>query len=842
MNKLIVSTLCLLGAACGLGAQNVVKDTLEVGKGVAYTPASLLQGQLSGVRVSSIDGNPNGALNVNIRGINTIHGDSQPLWILDGAILNTNLNANLDAFWQLGEASYTSPLNNLGFLSAYEIESIEVLKDASATAIYGDKGANGVVIIKTKLPKKGERNILWRSNVGIDVADRPAKPQAVPGMGTVVDNYAMGLNDPFHVGISHNHTLGVSGFAAQTAYNVSGFIRNVNGVADASGQMTGGLAINLETKANSVLWFGLNSFVSYGTVSNTAGTAYFGAPSTMLLARYPSLYPGDTFKGWKEDYDDDSEDYRAVTSMFIQVNFTPAFYLRANVGVDFQSNNRRIWYGKGTSFGLDSNGAAGFLSSSLFSYNGDVHLVYNRFLGEHHLVADLGVEALGNINKLNTMNGLDFANHSLRAMGLSLMGSKAHPRWFGQSYNQQGAALRLTYDYKDIAGADAVVRADVTRRYGDWKPMIFPGLNAWVNLGKFVLPQDFAVSSLKLTAGYGAAGREYYVPYERFGEYMRGGYPIVPDEGTPFFEGLNRLRSSEWNVGAKAGLLGDRINIAAKYYEKKTDDHFFMYRFGRLDSVSGFWYYIDREDMFERLSSIDNRGFEFDFDARIIDRKEMTWTVFGNATVSANQIARIEPIDARGNFVGSNMYVNANVRGAQVSSLYGYDLDKNGAFVDYVPDGILTDVDKKILGNTLPKFYGGLGSSFRYGRATVDVLLNAATGFSIANLNRLQADGLNFDSDRDGTLDSYELTKDYVERGDYLRLSRLGVSYVIPVSVGALKGLKLSASALNLFTVSKYGGWNPDVNSFGASTLSYGLDYGSYPAVRTFVLGVSANF
>ncbi len=839
--------MCLFWAVCGLGAQNVVKDTLEVGKAVAYTPANLLQGQMSGVRVSSIDGNPNGAINVNIRGLNTVHGDSQPLWIIDGAVLSTSLNSNLDAFWQYGEESYSAPLNNLGFLSAYEIESIEVLKDLSATALYGDRGANGVIIVKTKLPTKGERNILWRSNVGIDVVDRPAKPGNPGTLGTVMDAYAMGVTDPFKMGIFHNHTLGVSGFAAQTAYNVSGFFRTLDGIAPGIGNTVGGMAINFETKANSVIWFGLNTFLSYGHLSNTAGTSYFGHPSVMMLARYPSFFPGDTPEGWEADYDDDSEDYRSVSSMYMQVNFTPAFYLKATMGVDFQNNNRRIWYGNGTAFGAASNGAAGFLSSTMFNYNGDVTLYYSRFFGsDHQLNLDLGVEAVGNIDKFNIMNGLDFFSHDLRAMGLSLMGSKARPRRFAQNYTQEGARFHFTYKYKDIAGLDGLVRADVTRRYDDWNPMIFPGVNAWFDLGKVAIPENPIVSSLKLTAGYGAAGREYYVPYERFGEYLRGDYPIIPNEGTPFFEGLNRLRSTEFNIGAEAGLLDGRILLAAKYYDKKTEDKFFMYRFGKLDDITGnntgWWYWVPRETMFTRDSGIDNRGLEFDLSARIIDSKEMAWTVFANATVNVNQISKIEPVDARGKDIGSNMYVNANIRGYQVGALYGYDLDDTGAFVDYVPDGRITEVDKKVLGNAMPKFYGAFGTTFRYGRATLDLLCNAATGFSIANLNRLHAAGANFDSDNDGVLDAYELTPNFVERADYFRISRLGVSYDIPFTIGALKGVKVSATALNLLTCSKYSGWNPDVNCFGVSTLSNGVDYGAYPAVRTFVLGVSANF
>ena len=177
INKLAVAIMLL--SPMFLSAKTVVVDTLGGAKSIAASPADLLRGEVSGVRVSALDGSPNGHINMNIRGLNTLRGDSQPLYIVDGAVIGSSVNHNLNAFYLSGGTTingdqlpdysgkyYTSPLGNFNWLNSYEIESVEVLKDLSATSRYGMQGANGVVIIKTRKPVSGSRNMWVQSNVG----------------------------------------------------------------------------------------------------------------------------------------------------------------------------------------------------------------------------------------------------------------------------------------------------------------------------------------------------------------------------------------------------------------------------------------------------------------------------------------------------------------------------------------------------------------------------------------------------------------------------------------------------------------------------------------------------
>ena len=174
--------------------------------------------------------------------------------------------------------------------------------------------------------------------------------------------------------------------------------------------------------------------------------------------------------------------------------------------------------------------------------------------------------------------------------------------------------------------------------------------------------------------------------------------------------------------------------------------------------------------------------------------------------------------------------MNILSEGYPVGSLFGYQDNPEGGFKDLNGDGEITDADKIVLGNTLPLVSGAIGSSVSYGDFTIDFMLDGAAGHCVANLNKVIAEGRTKLSDR------------YVEKADFLRLSRLSLEYRVPVSWYRIKALKVQLSATNLFTITGYKGWNPDVNCFGSTVLSNGVDYGSYPAVRTIALGVSATF
>lgn len=817
--------MALLGGAfLPASAQSVVVDSLEFDKALATSPATLLEGQVAGVRISGIDGNINEPVNATIRGINALHGDSQPLWIIDGAIVTNSFNQNKDAFFQFGEDSYTAPLNALAYINEYDIEKVEVVKDLSAAAIYGAKGANGVILVTTKTPRKEGFFVNWRSNVSFShnrINNRTLFPDVAQ-----ID------------GFSHNHYIGLSGMKGQTKFSVNGYFRRTEGVLEGNNATYGGLRTSFDTKANSVVWFGMNAMVGLGKMSSIAGTSYFGQPSLTINMRNGGFFPIDTKEGWKSDYDDNMDDRRATASAYLTLNFTKSLSLKIDGGLDYSNNNRYIWYGNGTSFGFAQNGAASVMGTSIFKYNGKANLSWNRFFNnDHHVVVNAGADVYGNMDKFNTINGTDFFSHLLRARGISLAASKQINHKFDHSYFTWGFFANAAYDYKGIAGASLTFRADNTPRYDDKKLNMYKGVDAFFDIRKAFFSDSKAVSALKLKAGYGEAGKEQYVPYGMYGQYISGTYPAVDADLQMFYEGLNRVRSSEWHAGLELGFISDRINLGISYYDKSTADSFNAYCFGKYDG-SYYWEYSDRTDAFSRTSRIANRGIEYDVKAVIFDNPNFKWTAYTNGAYNVNQMTEVDVADTYGRTVGKNLVVNATALGQPAGALYGYRTGADGEILDITGDGFINEYDKAIIGNTIPKFHGGIGTTFNFYGFTVDILGTGAFGHKILDLNSAL-----FEGGEPFITTEYFISDKYVKSGDFFSLRRISLGYTFKFKKESfLKSLNINGSINNLFTASAYKGWDSDVNCFGTSILSNGIDYGSYPTPRSFVLGVSLNF
>lgn len=820
MNRRIL-TFSVLALLAGTQAYAQFTDSLGFSTAAASNASELLRGRVSGVRVSSIDGNPSGLVNVHIRGLNSLRSDNQPLWIVDGAMVSNDLNDNIDAFWQYGERNYTAPLNPLSFLSAADIESIEVLKDASATAIYGARGANGVIIINTRKSAPVGKRFSFDANAGVNT------------YGNVTGR----------ISALHNYRAAIDGRNGNTAYNISATFRHNAGYMSGCNSNYGSVKANFNSQANKVVWFGFNTLFSIGQSSSTTGVAYFGAPSYNLAVRDGALSPGMSTSLWEENYDDDSMDYRAVSSALLTLNITDNLKVKASAGIDFQDNSRYVWYGDGLPLGsIDEDnvggGAAAILTAMIINYNGKVELNYNRyFAGVHHVSADAGFEALGYISKFNTMNKRDFATHELRAKGLNLGNSPINNRIFPRDYARQAVFARVAYSFGKIFGMDATYRYGRTPRYKGLVDDRYPAVNVWVDLHESFFRDFRTVSSLHLKGGYGISGKEKYVPFELFSNYLSGGW-FIPENGTEsFYDGMDRLRTKEFNVGVDAGFLSDRFRLGVSFYDRETTDTFEMFCNGAKFADASYWGWRDPSVVFDRVSSIANQGFEFDFNGTLMKTSKLRWTLSANLSCNVNQVASSNPEDFAGKKVGQNLFCTCNTVGLPVSSLFGYKTDASGNIVDVTGEGIISSSDKVVLGNSIPVWSGGLQTVLAVGRLRFEMLVDGAAGHSIANVNELVKDGFR---DSSGQI---ALSGKYIERGDYLRLSEVGVGYDVPIGrIKWLKGLNVRLSAHNLATLTSYSGWNPDVNSFGVSTLANGYDYGSYPLNRSVILGVSLKF
>ncbi len=813
MNKKLYVILLVAAFSSPLYAGGEIKDTTGLSTLTSDNITELLRGRLPGVRVSAVDNNPNGLLNVHIRGINSLRSDNQPLWIVDGVALSGALNDNLDAFWQYGEKSYTAPLSPIAFLSPDDIESIEVLSDISATAIYGSRGANGVIIVKTKSGAPESLKILLSSQMGV----------------ITNASFASGPR------MSHRHRVSVSGGAKNTKYSFAASLRDERGALPRNGSLYGNLLADYETQTNKTIWFGVKANITVGTTSNLAGTAYLGSSSYLLALRDPAFSPGTSAQQWLDDYDDNSLDFRGLISTYLQFNLLRNLHLRIEGGTDLQAFDRTIWYGLHTDLGAISEqnlsgGAASVLSSSLFSYNGRAILDYQTYFAiDHRLSLRVAADAQGYANHFNTMNGRDFVSHQLRGKSLNLMASLPQNHLFRSRYFLWGSDAYLHYDWKEIVGLNATFRYDAAPKYTQFGKNMYPAAEAYVNYRWF-----------RLSGGYGISGRHSYIPYELSGKYLTGDW-THPDPGTEsFIDGVERLRTTEWHVKAQVSVLKDRLKAGLCYYDRNTSDLFSMYSFASAPTTtsSGTFYRWVKDPalIFSRESKIANRGFELNIEATPVEIGNWRWALSFNGAYNINRLTSSNVEDYRGRVVGHDIYCSVNVVGEPVSSLYGYRSDASGNYLDTTGEGRITTADKLLLGRTVPLLTGGASTVVQWKNLSAEIALDYAAGFNIANIAALV---------KDGVVDSYGdvvLSSRYVEKGDFCRIDYIGLKWHLPFQYKWLHALDFSLAVKNPVVFTGYSGWNPDVNSFGISALSNGFDYGSYPLTRTILLGVKVNF
>lgn len=581
----------VLSVSYGGYAQNLVIDTLETDKASSISPEQLLKGRVSGLFVQEDNGGLNALRNALIRGVNSLHGSSAPLWIIDGAIMSSVQGEQLDMFWQDKFAGMSSDqsLSTMDGLNLYDIESIEVLKNVSATAIYGELGANGAIIIKTKRQKEGNA-VEVRSNFGT----------SFPGF------------------INNNSVAFASG-NNRSDYRLSVFFRGVASSPLYETNNFGGAAFTLNTKAGSRVDMGLSARVSIGNQNSTV--------------------PED----WRTDYDDQCQNIRTTDNFYFNFKIFEGLYWRSNLSADYQVNSRNTWYGQGTPFGQAVNKAAGISVASKLFATAKTSLEYTVMqLVDHKLSASAGGEVYYSDTKFNTLNGTNILISQLKSLGFGYRESADDAALYRKSLPQFGLYGKVSYVYKKYAGLELLSRFDRTVRYEDqW--IWYPSATAFVDFKELFFADGKLVSDLKLDVGYGRAGNNRYVPYYMFPKYTDGEIPSFSRDAEAFLDGWQNVISQEYNAGVHAGFLEGRVNVSATWYSKRTDDVLTLFQFGQLDETSQLWKYAPRSAPSEYSGVVTNNGVEVDIDALVLNFKNFKWNLGVNAAYNKTNLNALFP-------------------------------------------------------------------------------------------------------------------------------------------------------------------------------------------------------
>lgn len=705
---------------------------------VAFSPAEMIEGEVAGVRVTSpwATDNPLSAASVDIRGLNTIHGDNQPLYVIDGVIIGGDFDRTISPFWNYPGFLPAESTNPIFQLNAADIESIEVLKDASATAIYGSRGANGVIIINTVRK----------------VADKREISLGVSG-GAITSGSTFG-------GFIQNHNVKFCANNNGSILNISGSFAQMQDNGIRKGQDGGNIRMNFCTSPGRTVQFGANATASMGGFNNG---------STEM-----------------EDTEDYGKRYSGLASAFATVNITKWLRWTTTGGFDFRTVNRYFWYGNGNEKGLLYNGLASIVSHAGINGNVKTELAVNRYFSEiHHLQASAAFEWQVQHSDYNTMASNDFYTHELKAKSINLANSALNVHRYFADWNHIAAYGTLSYDCGNYAGIRASFRGDNTRRYDDSRFTLYPAADAWISLSDILFPESKVVSSLRLEGGWGITGNEQSMPYAYIGDSITGDYPQVDVDGEPYYEGLFRLRTTEWHAGATLGFFGGRLELEAEYYRRANEDGFDVYSFG--DIKAGRWGYSARSLQQERTTKINNRGLEVGINVIPVRTKNVEWTLSANASYNENQITALYYGDTKGHDAAPGLYYTANILGHSAGSLFGYMIGDDNYYVDVTRDGKITDADRVWLGNAVPKFQGGAGTSLRCKDFTLDVLGSWAADYNAVNLEKMIEEGQTL------------LTGRYIYRADHFRLAKVSLSYDIPLKSKTISGLRVSLSGHNLF-------------------------------------------
>ena len=773
MKKRFTLLLFALVLSYNVVGQNSIADSQNLTNMTSGTPENLLEGRVSGLWVSRTDGNPSSSIFSAIRGISTLHGGSGPLWVVDGVILSDAEAQRVNTFFRSEYAPYqqTSQLNGLSFLNLYDVESIEVLKDVSATAIYGSKGANGVILITTKSPHDKELDLRWDSNLGLEVSD-------------------MGLTPSF----SHNHNVSAHILSNRAGYSLSAYFRDKNHPVPGADEKMGGLRLKFHTHTNKLIWFGFNTNLSLGKQSSMLASSDMGA-STMGTALRKLTLPSElnSIEGWATDYDDINDQLRVTFDTYLRVNFLPVLYWETRVGADVGNNTRNHWFGLQTQLGSMKNRAAAYTVSSVQRYNIKSYLAYDmRFKYDHRLRAEVGVAFENDKNRFEINAADHFLTDALRGDGMGFRESVPHPFWLSYSLNEFAAYGTLSYSWRDVINVSTVFRADNCARYDDGEYSLYPSGTASIDFHKLFFKDATAISALTLEGSYGIAGMKRYVPYmalDRFvsqsalDEAFEANSIIVDPEDktnnvTSFFEAFARTTVSEYHVGLNTAFLSDRIRVAARWYDRRSNDRFNLYCFGNaVSDKSHVWMTCPRWDVYEETLNFINSGVEVDIAAELFRNMDINWSIQANASYN-------------------------NWSGAA-------DLEFN----------------------PLPTVLTGVGTQFTYKGFTAEVWGNGAFGHKICNLNRMYSEGLSDPTEcieNAGYFSLSNIALSYrfdIDRVKFIKSVKASVAASNIVTISEYSGLNPNVNSYAF-----------------QGNRSLGYDYGSLPTAAALMFGVSVIF
>jgi TonB-linked SusC/RagA family outer membrane protein len=860
------------------------------------SPDQLLQGKATGVQVTSNSGVPGGGIFIRVRGTNSVNAGNDPLYVVDGVFIN---NTNLITTG-LGNQV---PSNPLADINPADIESIQVLKDANATAIYGSRGANGVVIITTKRGKAGSRSRInfstyqgWsQANKKFEVVSGPqlaelenelylntgGNPATLPYPNPQNESTYDRNKDVFRTARTQDYELSFTGGNDKTTFYIGGGYFKQESIVKPSNFERYSLRLNLDHVVGKHLKIGTSNALvrTWRNVSSNDNNPV-GVINSALFPRsnlpifnadgtYAQYGNFDNHLALIDNLNNSAVGYRVINNVYGEYTIFEGLTLRSSWSIDFNDMYENNYSNPLILAGKPRGRAVSALSRDITLLNEQV-LSYRKDIGdEHNIYALIGNTIQKNTFQRTTLNGQQFPSNDFQtiASAATQTGSSA----------QSAAGLvsyfgKVNYTFRNRYSLEASVRADASSRFGANKRWgYFPSAGLSWRLGEESFIKSLNVfDELKLRGSIGLTGNQSGInDFASLGLWQAGAnYLDLPGTSPSQLanENLSWESTRQWNIGVDAGLFRNRLQVEFNYYDKYTSDLLLSVPVPRKLGYSS---------IFENFGAVSNKGFEVALTSTNVQNRDFSWSTSFNISRNINRIDKLaSPITTGSRDIfrlqeGIPLYSFWLYRQTQVNPETG-----DAEYEDVNKDGQITVADRQIVGNAWPDFQGGLTNTITYKGFDFSFFFYFEQGAKIMNMNRyfLVQGGLQRNigylpeqlerwqkpgdvtdiprlSHTGSGLNNYggtvqNLSTRQLEDGSFIRLRTLTLGYTLPQSLvtrAKLSSVRFYVQGTNLLTFTKYSGLDPEVNSQSNVANTKNFDWATVPQPRTIQVGLNLS-
>ncbi|MCY1721184.1 TonB-dependent receptor [Prolixibacteraceae bacterium Z1-6] len=900
-----------------------------------------LAGRAAGVQVTQSSGVPGSAPAVRVRGTTSLQGANEPLYVVDGFPIYAGAGSG-----NAGTAAGSSNISGIANINPNDIESIEILKDASATAIYGARAANGVILITTKSGTAGNDKISFSANYGfqsvtkkMDVMDAyqyaVLKNEAYTNEGSapvyssseleeIKNNPELGTNwqeEVFQVAPTQEYNISFTGGDRKTNYAITGGYTKQDGIIKSTDFERFSSRINLSRQMNNWLKAGthISVFRIFSNQQNVDGLGVVNGAT-----QFSPILPVYSGQGYSFLPSSSASEYTLVNDgiiinnpvatmnevvrqtqrngilgdMFLEIKITPNLTAKIKGGADISNVKNDTYLASNTNEGQGSNGNGTIRYNLNQNWLNENTISYLNVFGEHSVSAVAGVTYQENIFEYVSGSSQGFTNDILQENNLQGAETYNSPQSGKTRWGLISYLARVNYSYRGKYLASIAGRTDGSSRFGENnKYAFFPsGSLAWRASEEEFIRDLNLFSYLKLRASFGYTGNQEI-----------GLYNSLPTTGTQtytFGDGslatgvspnkianadLQWEKTAQFDAGIDVAFFDNRLGFTLDYYYKKTTEMLYS---EQVPYTTGFTTYLNN------IGSMQNQGFELEIRGDIL-KGELKWNTDFNFSFNRNKVLSLAGVLYKD--VGVNQghlkidpWSRRIFVGESIGSFFGWQFDgiiQEGETIDQTisqvgpgrrkykdvsseddnpddgkytgaPDGVIDNADRQVIGNALPDFIGGMNNNFSYKNFKLSVFLQWSVGNDILNFDKTQltlpTGGQNVyaamvnrwtpqnpsnefplaSTNRQIVFNDY-----YIEDGSYLKIKNIVFGYTFPKNmVKFVDRLYLYSSLNNFITFTNYTGFDPEVSLHGASNLTMGEDYSTYPQSKTVMFGVQIDF